>query len=223
MSARAHPAAGQRSHRPASASTMPSTRDRSFRDEALPQMDAVYGFALRLARDPDRAQDLTQDTFLRAYQNWEQYTPGTKAKSWLFTICRNLFLRGQDRSRRHDEIVAEAAEEDPRALSREAPVFMAVRDRDPEGEFWSQVVDEQILEAIEALPDEFRSAVILSDIEELSYEEIAGVLEIPVGTVKSRLFRGRRILQERLYEYAASTGIVGPRSGRSRSPGEGAE
>ena len=78
------------------------SQDETFQQEALPQMDAVYRFALRLTGDPDGAADLTQDTFLRAYQNWDRYTPGTKAKSWLFTICRNLFLRRQERSRRHD-------------------------------------------------------------------------------------------------------------------------
>jgi len=191
---------------------MTPDRDETFREEALPQLDAVYGFALCLAKDPDRAQDLTQETFLRAYQNWEKYTPGTKAKSWLFTICRNLFLRGQDRSRRHDEIVSEVAEEDPRSISREATVFMAVHDQDPEGTFWSELVDDEVLGAIEDLPEDFRSAVVLSDLEDLSYEEVAEVLDIPVGTVKSRIFRGRRILQERLYHYAVQAGIVRPRA-----------
>lgn len=171
-------------------------------------MDAVYRFALRLARDPDRAQDLTQDTFLRAYRNRDKYEPGTQIKSWLFTICRNLFLRGEERSRRHDEIVADIAEEDPRQISREFTVFMAARDRDPEGAFWRQVVDAEVLSAIDELPDEFRDAVVLSDLEDLSYAEISSILGVPVGTVKSRLFRGRRILQERLYEYAVAEGII---------------
>ena len=171
-------------------------------------MDAVYRFALRLSKNPDRAQDLTQDTFLRAYQNWEKYTPGTQAKSWLFTICRNLFLRREERKKRHDEIVTSVADKDPRQISREATVFMAVRDRDPEGEFWRQMVDEEVLSAIDALPGEFREAVVLSDLEDMSYQEISEITDAPVGTVKSRLFRGRRILQERLYEYATEQGIV---------------
>ena len=183
-------------------------RDRTFREEALPEMDPVYRFALRLTRDPDRAQDLTQDTFLRAFQSWESYEPGTRARSWLFTICRNLFLRGEERRRRHQEILSEVADEDPRQLSREASVLMAVGDRDPEGAFWENVVDDEILKAIEELPAPFREAVVLSDLEDLSYDEIAGVLGVPVGTVKSRLFRGRRMLQRRLYEYAVSEGII---------------
>ncbi len=171
-------------------------------------MDAVYRFALRLTGEPDAASDLTQDTFLRAWENWDRYTPGTKAKSWLFTICRNLFLRRRERARRHDEIVTAVADDDPRNVSRESTVFLAVKDRDPEGAFWSDVVDARILEAIEALPPEFREAVVLSDLEDLSYAEIAKVMDVPVGTVKSRLFRGRRILQERLYQYALSEGII---------------
>ncbi len=182
--------------------------DRTFSEEALPQLDAVYRFALRLTQDPDGASDLTQDTFVRAYQNWDRYTPGTKAKSWLFTICRNLFLRREERSRRHEEIVTAVADEDPRSISREATVFLAVKDRDPEGAFWDGIVDEEVLRAIQDLPAEFRHAVVLSDLEDLSYAEIAEVMAVPVGTVKSRLFRGRRILQEKLHDYAVSEGII---------------
>jgi RNA polymerase sigma-70 factor (ECF subfamily) len=196
-------------------------RDRSFQNEALPEMEAVYRFALRLARDPERARDLTQDTFLRAYQNWEKFVPGTRVKSWLFTICRNLFLRGEDRNRRHGEIVRDLTDEDPRNISRESTVFLAAADRDPEGAFWSQVVDGEILKEIDALPSEFREAIVLSDVEGLAYAEVAEILGVPVGTVKSRLFRGRRILQEKLYDYAVSTGIVRPRVSAPATPDGG--
>ncbi len=188
--------------------TSGTSRDRTFREEALPQLDAIYRFALRLTRDRDRAEDLTQDTFLRAYQSWETFTPGTRVKSWLFTICRNLFLRREERSRRHREIVSEVKEEDPRRISREPGIFATARQHDPEGAFWREIVDDEVVRAIENLPEEFREAVVLSDVEDLSYNEIAEVLELPVGTVKSRLFRGRKRLQEELYEYAVSSGIV---------------
>lgn len=188
--------------------TEPPETDRVFREEVLPEMDAVYRFALHLSRDPDRAQDLTQESFLRAYRSRASYTPGTRARSWLFTICRNLFLRGEDRSQRHDEIVAEVASEDPRRISRESTVFLDARGRDPEGAFWDQVVDEEILREIDDLPEEFREPVVLSDLEDLSYQEISQILDVPLGTVKSRLFRGRRILQKRLYDYATSTGLI---------------
>ena len=180
----------------------------SFEDEAIPHMDAVYRFALRLSGGRDSAEDLVQDTYFRAFRAWDQYTPGTRCKSWLFTICRNVFLRQRERVQRHDEIVAEAAYEDPRALSREAPVFAASHDSDPEGAFFQSIVDEQILAAIDALPGEYRMTVVLSDLEDLSYNEIAEIMEIPVGTVKSRLFRGRRQLQKQLYEYAVEMGYI---------------
>lgn len=186
----------------------PTDHDQAFRAEALPEMDAVYRFALRLSGDADRASDLTQDTFLRAYRNRSSYTPGTRARSWLFTICRNLFLRGEQRSQRHDEIVSEVAEEDPRGISREATIFKQAQDRDPEGTFWDQMVDEEVLRAIDGLPIDFREVLVLSDLEDLSYDEISGVMEIPVGTVKSRLFRARRMLQKELYDYAVAAGIV---------------
>ena len=180
----------------------------SFLDEAIPHMDAVYRFALRLAGTQDSAEDLVQDTYFRAFRAWEQYTPGTRCKSWLFTICRNVFLRKRERGQRHDEILTETAYEDPRALSREAPVFAASKGTDPEGEFFNSIVDEEILRAIGDLPDEYRVAVVLSDLEDLSYNEIAGIMEIPVGTVKSRLFRGRRQLQDRLHAYAVEMGYI---------------
>lgn len=184
-----------------------------FVEEAIPHMDAVYRFALRLAGSQDAAEDLVQDTFFRAYRAWDQYTPGTRCKSWLFTICRNVFLRQRERRQRHDEILTETAQEDPRSLSREAPVFAASKDSDPEGEFFKAIVDNTILEAIDALPEEYRIAVVLSDLEDMSYNEIAEIMEIPVGTVKSRLFRGRRQLQKRLHGYAVEMGYIADVSG----------
>lgn len=179
-----------------------------FEEEALPHLDAVYRFALRLSGDEDRAEDLVQETFLRAYRSWDQYTPGTRCKSWLFTICRNTFLRGEERERRHETILSEESGEDPRSISQVNPVFMSARERDPEGTFFHSIVDREVERAIEELPEEFRMVVILSDREELSYQEISELLGIPVGTVKSRLFRGRRILQERLYDFAVSAGYL---------------
>jgi RNA polymerase sigma-70 factor (ECF subfamily) len=121
---------------------------------------------------------------------------------------RNVFLRRRERTQRHDEILLETALDDPRAISREAPVFAASKDQDPEGEFFRSIVDNQIFEAIEQLPEEYRWTVVLSDLEDLSYGEIAEVMGIPVGTVKSRIFRGRRQLQRRLYDYALEMGYI---------------
>ena len=119
-----------------------------------------------------------------------------------------MFLRQQERSHRHDAILLETVQDDPRAISHEAPVFGVSRDQDPEGDFFSSIVDDQVFAAIDELPDEYRLVVVLSDLEDLSYGEIADVMEIPVGTVKSRLFRGRRQLQRRLYDYALEMGYI---------------
>jgi RNA polymerase sigma-70 factor (ECF subfamily) len=188
-------------------------RLRSFEEEALPHLDAVYRFALRLTGSAADAEDLVQETFLRAYRSWEQYTPGTSAKSWLFTICRNTFLRQRERERRRDEVVERAARESdgPSVPGGELPLFMPAAQSDPEGELFRDMIDESILNAIERLPADFRDAVVLSDLEGLSYAEIASVLDIPVGTVKSRLFRGRRLLQQELYSYAIEEGYIRPR------------
>jgi RNA polymerase sigma-70 factor (ECF subfamily) len=182
-----------------------------FEEEALPHLDAVYRFALRLSGSPDQAEDLVQETFLRAYRSWGQYTRGTAAKSWLFTICRNVFLRGRERVKRHEEIVEREAVRTPSGTEVVNPLWASVDGVDPEGTFFGSIVDDRILEAVNALPEDFRAAIVLSDVEGLGYGEIAEVLDVPVGTVKSRLFRGRRQLQQVLYEYAVEMGYVAVR------------
>jgi RNA polymerase sigma-70 factor (ECF subfamily) len=182
--------------------------DRAFREEALPQMESVFRFAVRLTRDAELAEDLVQETYLRAYRSWKTYTPGTRVKSWLFTICRNCFLRGAERTKRHGEAVAAMAVEESSNAASESTAYSSASDGEARGPLWRELVDEEVLRAIDALPDDFRHAVVLSDLEDLTYSEIAHVLEIPIGTVRSRLFRGRRILQQRLFEYAVEAGLV---------------
>jgi RNA polymerase sigma-70 factor (ECF subfamily) len=189
-----------------------AARRASFEEEALPHLDAVYRFALRLAGSSDAAEDLVQETFYRAYRSWDQYTLGTRSKSWLFTICRNVFLRQRERRKRHDEILTETVAAGPPSVSRENPVFAASRDEDPEGDFFKTIVDEEVLSAIDDLQEEYRTAVVLSDLQGLSYAEISEVMEVPVGTVKSRLFRGRQRLQNKLYDYAVEMGYLKPRA-----------
>jgi len=189
-----------------------STGRVGFAEEALPHLDAVYRFALRLSGAPDQAEDLVQETFMRAYRSWDQYTPGTRAKSWLFTICRNVFLRGRERVRRHDRIVAEEVDRSSTTAEAANPLWRSVDGVDPEGEFFESIVDEEILKAVEALPEEYRMALVLSDLEGLAYAEVADLLDVPVGTVKSRLFRGRRQLQQALYDYAVEMGYISPRA-----------
>lgn len=180
----------------------------TFQEEALPHLDAVYRFALRLSGSPDQAQDLVQDTFVRAFKAWDQYTPGTQCKSWLFTICRNLYLRQWERGQKHDRIVAENTRPETPGRDVVNPLWSAVAQVDPEGQFFDAIVDEEVLRAIDALPEDFRTVVVLSDVEGLSYQEISDLVEVPVGTVKSRLFRGRRQLQKVLYDYAVEMGHI---------------
>jgi RNA polymerase sigma-70 factor (ECF subfamily) len=179
-----------------------------FEDEALPHLDAVYRFALRLSGSADDAEDLVQETFLRAYKAWGQFERGTRAKSWLFTICRNVFLRRRERAQRHDEIVSETVDRSGPGPSPINPVWVSALGADPEGDFFASIVDERIIQAIEELPEEYRTAVVLSDVEGLAYAEIAELVDVPVGTVKSRLFRGRRRLQKALYDHAVEMGYI---------------
>ena len=175
-----------------------------FEDEAIPHLDTLYRVALRLAGDESRAEDLVQDTMLKAFRAWNQYRPGTNARAWLLTILRNTFINDYRRRKR-----------EPIATDLEAVEPYAIHDRladtDPEGAFFSRIVDAQVLEAIDALPPDFREVLVLSDVEELGYAEIAETIGIPVGTVKSRLFRARRILQGRLYDHAVEMGYIQPK------------
>src|SRR3954469_11090190 len=182
----------------------PSAAGRTFDQEALPHLDALYRVALRLTGDPSQAEDLVQDTMLKAYRSWRQYRPGTNAKGWLLTILRNTFINDY-RRRKHEPIAMDLEVAEPHALYR------SMQETDPEGTFFSQIVDDKVLEAIDALPPEFREVLVLSDIEGMRYSEIAEALHVPVGTVKSRLFRARRQLQASLYAYAVETGIMPPR------------
>lgn len=177
---------------------------RAFEREALPHLDSLYRVALRLAGEASRAEDLVQETILKAYRSWHQYESGTNVRAWLLTILRHTFIN-QYRRDRHRGPQVDVAEIEPYTIFRE------VQEADPEGRFFDQIVDDEVLEAIDALPDEFREAVVLSDLEGLTYAEIANATGVPVGTVKSRLYRGRQALQKRLYDYAVENGYLKPK------------
>lgn len=179
-----------------------------FAEEALPWMDAVYRFGLRLTGgDPDRAGDLTQETYLRAWRHWDTYTQGTGARSWLFTICRNVFLRGEERRGRRPEVLAADLDFNTEAYASTTALDQ-IRLNDPERRFFDSFVDEKVMQAVERLPVEFREAVVLGDLEGMSYNEIAEITNAPIGTVKSRLYRGRRQLAEALRSYALEMGWI---------------
>ena len=185
-----------------------STLGRSgFEEEALPWLDAVYRFSLRLTGNEAEADDLTQETFLRAYRHWSTYTRGTSCRSWLFTICRNAFLRGRERTDRRMESFESELDVAVEAMAG-AKVLAEIRNEDPERRFFDSFIDAEVDAAIARLPDEFRQAVVLSDLEGLSYNEVAQVMDVPVGTVKSRLYRGRRLLAAALRDYATEMGYI---------------
>ena len=173
----------------------------SFEREALVHLDALHRVALRLTGQPADADDLVQETMLKAYRAWDQYEPGTNAKGWLLTILRHAFINEYRRRTRRPETV------DVDAIEPFA-VFPEVQDEDPQGRFFERIVDDEVLRAIDELPEAFRETVVLSDVEGLSYQEVAQVLEVPIGTVKSRLFRARQMLQAKLYDYAVGMGYI---------------
>ncbi len=173
----------------------------SFEREALVHLDVLYRVALRLSGNPSDADDLVQETMLKAFRAWDQYEKGTNAKAWLLTILRHAFINEYRRRTRHPETV-DLDKIEPYA------VFPEVQDEDPQGAFFDRIVDDQVLRAIDQLPVVFRETLVLSDVEGMTYQEIAGILDIPVGTVKSRLFRARQLLQGRLYDYAVEMGYI---------------
>jgi RNA polymerase sigma-70 factor, ECF subfamily len=184
-----------------------------FTDEALPWVDAVHRFALRLTRNPVDAEDLVQETFLRAYRAWDQFERGTNCRSWLFTICRNTYLHERERARTRYELTeadVSAPDGGGSVLERQARAATSPDD------FFDGIVDERLVEGIDALPDDFREPLILSDLADLNYAEIAEVLDIPVGTVKSRLFRARRQLRNALIAQGLDSAYADDRPGPDR-------
>jgi len=185
----------------------PSNRgdDAEFTRAALSHIDSLYGLALRLTRRAADAEDLVQDTYLKAFRAAHQFEPGTNLKAWLFTILHNTFRN----NRRHDG--RNPVDVDSEAVERAANDGAA--DQSPEQILSRQTLDADLQAALDALPDSFRQAVWLRDVEELSYAEIARVLDVPVGTVMSRISRGRRALSEGLQARRARASAPAVRMG----------
>jgi RNA polymerase sigma-70 factor (ECF subfamily) len=186
-------------------------RDAAFERDVLACLPDVARFARSLARDPADADDLVQETFLRAYRAYHTFRPGADARRWLFAICRNVFLRQRERAARFVE-----ADGDPELDALAAAVDHASAVRDSHGDALDRLLDRldvgpAIERAIEELAAPFRLVVVLVDVEGQSYEEAAAVAGVPVGTVRSRLFRARRLLQARLLAHARDAGLGPPR------------
>lgn len=174
----------------------------AFEREAIPWIDDVYRFALSLTRDESDADDVVQDTFLRAFRSWHTYLPGSDCRRWLFTICRNVFLRSRERARPTVEL--DAGEIDQAIVGS----FYGESSRDNVESIFSRLdLAPAISRALANVPEPFRSTLILVDVEDQSYEAAAEVLRVPIGTVRSRLFRGRRLMQDQLMTYAYDAGL----------------
>lgn len=172
----------------------------AFDREATRQMGALRAFALKLTHSHADADDLVSDTMVRALERWGQYQLGTNIRGWLFTILYHVFV--SQRRRTAGRWLQPLEREDGRLVHEPAGEL------DPESRFYDSFIDESVLRAIDSLPPEYRAAVMLSDVHELPYAEVARTLGVPEGTVKSRLFRGRRILQRLLAGYAEEMGYV---------------
>lgn len=180
---------------------------RQFEALLVKVLDSLYSFAFSLTRDPDEASDLVQDGAIRAFQRFEQFQVGTNFKAWIFTITRHLFINKVRRQKRGGGAPVSLAEVAERLEAPDRELGPGDGEVDEEY-LLSQVLDQEVKAAVDSLPEEFRTAVLLSDCEGLTYEEIAEVMTCPIGTVRSRLHRGRGLLKKELLDYAKREGYV---------------
>ena len=178
-----------------------------FQADALPLLDSLYAGALRMTRNPADAEDLVQETMMRAYRSFERFEEGTNLKAWLFRIMTNAYINTYRKKQREPQKVS-ADELEEFDLYRELKEHDPQWDATPENIVLSNLVDTDIIDAIDDLPEQFRLAVVLSDVEGFSYAEMAEIMDVPLGTVMSRLHRGRKALQKRLWDIARDRGIV---------------
>lgn len=182
-------------------------RRNEFEHLALPHLDALYGAAHRMTRNPRDAEDLVQETMLRAYRFWDTFQKDSNCKAWLFRILTNTFINLYQKSRRSREVL-DAAQAEQSATDGVLMHEQAMSQRDPEDLLIDRAMSDDVVRALESLPADFRIAVVLCDVEGFSYKEIADIMDCPVGTVMSRLHRGRRLLQKALHDFALEHGIV---------------
>lgn len=177
-------------------------KDEVFQSEFLPHMDALYNFAFHLTYDEDDANDLVQETFLKSYRFIDSYQKGTNAKAWLFKILKNGFINDYRRkSKRPMQI-----DFDPLVNYQDTDEDSSVQVVDLRQEMFQGLIGDEVTKALNELPVDFKTVILLCDIEEFSYEEIARIIDIPIGTVRSRLHRARNLLKEKLREYAMKEG-----------------
>jgi len=183
-------------------------RESEFRKEALSHTDAVYRMALRLTKNRVDAEDLVQETFLKAYRFWDSFEQGSNCRAWLFKILTNLFITSYHKKSREKQQFTYDDVESHYLYNQIEGGNDKHQFSDPEKMLFNQLLDDDVKKAIEELPEDFRIVVVLSFVEGFSYQEIADIVGIQLGTVKSRLHRGRKLLQKGLWQYAVKRGIV---------------
>ena len=177
-----------------------------FDSLVMPYLDSLYNTAYRMTRSAEDAEDLVQETYFKAYKYYDKFEEGTNLKAWLFKILKNTFINNYRKKKLEPRSVDFAEIEDSferivrRDNSEQAP--------DPESEYFTGVMDEDVKKALESLPYDYRMVVLLADLEDFSYKEIADILDCPVGTVMSRLYRGRKLLEKALLKYARQHGYI---------------
>jgi RNA polymerase sigma-70 factor, ECF subfamily len=179
-------------------------RQTEFEAEAFPHKDILYNFALRTTGDADDAKDLLQETFMKAFRFWDKYEKGTNIRAWLFRIMKNSYINRYRKESREPGMVdyddVENFYDSIRADSTDS--------NDLQKRMYSNMLSDEVISALQSLPEDFRTVLILCDIEQLTYEEISDFLNCPIGTVRSRLHRGRKMLEVKLHDYAREIGII---------------
>ncbi|MEP0822496.1 MAG: sigma-70 family RNA polymerase sigma factor [Ignavibacterium sp.] len=179
-------------------------KQEDFQKEALPHMDILYNYALRTTGNVEDARDLLQETYLKAYRFWDKYEKGTNIRAWLFRIMKNSYInRYRKESKEPDKVDYGDVENFYNSVRAEYKDTNDLQEK-----LYRNLLGDEVANALESLPEDFRTVVILCDIEGLTYEEIAEFIDRPIGTVRSRLHRGRKLLQAKLLDYARKQGIA---------------
>jgi RNA polymerase sigma-70 factor, ECF subfamily len=179
-------------------------KQHDFNEEIIPHLDALYNFGLRLTSDPNDAEDLVQDTIVKAYRFFSSYEKGTNAKAWLFRILKNSYINSyRKKSKKPQEV-----DYDEVATFYETIRAERTETSDLEDKMFRELIDDDISKALDEIPEDFRTVVLLCDVEDFTYEEIANMLDVPIGTIRSRLHRGRNLLKVQLMDYASKRGYT---------------